>query len=177
LLKLVNRGGKIGGIVISTLIFIIIIGLAYADLDWQYECFLARIPIFCSGILYYKNKSVFSRLVVPAYCLGLVLTLALYKFHYVHTYLIFYMLAPVVLVTVGYVVGFINKPKTRKTIEIFGKRSLEIYASNQIAMSLVSFFEIGQYVIALYFALNVIFAFMFCLFNDIVQNRILCEKK
>lgn len=164
-----------GGVIALFVLVVITISVCFHP-DWKYECLIGRIPIFCSGILCFNNKTAFNRVVLPLYCVGFILTLVLYKFHYVHTYLVFYMLAPIVLIAIVYVLEMVKSSRMRNVIDVLGRRSLEIYTSNLLVLKLASRFETGPMIIIPYFILNIVIALIFCYCNDYIQN-ILCKRK
>ena len=126
---------RIGGAILS--IILLTIAIAF-NLDWTYQCLMERVPIFLVGLYCYrydetkvmKNTSIW-------FFVAFVIMVALLIKHIVHTYTVFYTLAPFVILCIGCVLRHVNQDFG--LLKILGKYSLEIYITNCIVMKLVSY--------------------------------------
>lgn len=156
----------VGGLLVSLLII-----LSFMDLDWRYECCIGRIPLYLSGIVYYKKKSLYNKYIRPMYYICFLFSLVLYSTGHVHTYIVFYMLAPLFLQLVSVSIGIITLKSISisKCINMVGQISLEIYAANVVTMCFCSHLHMGAYLSVFYFSLLLGFTVLFVIFNKIIK--------
>lgn len=156
----------VGGLLVSVLVI-----FSLMDLDWRYECCIGRIPLYLLGIVYYKNKQLYNKYIGPMYYICFLFSLVLYITGYVHTYIVFYMLAPLFLQLVSVSVDVISLKSIRlfKSINMVGQISLEIYASNVVTMCFCSHLHMGAYSSAFYFFLLFGFTILFVIYNKIIN--------
>lgn len=132
--------------ILLLLLLSVFILFAVIDLHWRYECAIGRIPVFCMGMLLYnegisvgkKTKAVVITsflLVVPA--------IFLYIHKLVATYYLFYLIAPLCICLIGYVLSKVRINKIDYNINLLGKYSLEIYVANIIALNTFYFYNLG----------------------------------
>lgn len=76
------------------------------ELPWRFEPAICRLPIFVSGIWIYQNRSgeVIRRWGL-IYSVALLCTTGLYVQHLIHTYVVFYMLFPIVLIFSSHIIS------------------------------------------------------------------------
>ena len=121
---------------------------ALFDLHWRYECALGRIPVFCMGIMTYhefvteKHTETYKPFIFSIVSFILVIpALMLYKEKMVETYYLFYLMAPIFIVTLNKTMAKISIPGIIDKCLIFlGKYSLEIYVANIISLNSYYFF-------------------------------------
>lgn len=159
-------------LVISCSIFFVLAFSTFIDIDWKYECSIGRLPIFLSGIACFKNKTIFEKQISSVFLFCFLLSLFLYMYGYIHTYMVFYMLAPVFLYLTSMFVNVINTKFSRilKFINLIGTNSLEIYAANVVAMACFALLEVYENLSALYFFFTLGFTIVFVLFNRIIKK-------
>lgn len=144
----------------------------FFDFDWKYECSYLRLPIFLSGIAYYKNKQVFNKLISPFYLICFIVTLPLLVLGKIHTYMTVYMLAPVFLYLCPILIQQIKRFKNSgiKILNILGKYSLEIYAANVVTMSIISISDLPMKSL-FYFLVQIVTTLVFVYYNKIVTKN------
>lgn len=100
--------------------------------NWYYDTAIGRVPICLMGILCYpfsENSSFLKKIFL--FGLGFLIAIYLYHAKMCNTYVLLYMLAPIVIVLLGWLVSTINKVTFVKIIvETIGKNTLEIYVAN-----------------------------------------------
>ena len=143
----------------------------FFDFDWKYECCYLRLPIFLSGIAYYKNKQVFNKLISPFYLICFIVTLPLLVLGKIHTNMTVYMLAPVFLYLCPILIQQIKRFKNSeiKILNILGKYSLEIYAANVVTMSIIWISDIPMKSL-FYFLVQIVITLVFVYYNKIVTK-------
>lgn len=125
---------KFKAIIVFIIITIIIYGTTwYYDIPihWKYDCFLARIPIFCAGIVYAIHQYTPKQIIKTAYiCL-----LMYFPFYYVSSFL---AASTLVLGIAIYSTLFSpnNIGHIYNKIEFLGKYTLELYCANIITLAI-----------------------------------------
>lgn len=121
---------------------------AIVDLHWRFECAIARIPIFCMGIMAYTeghNNCRKSMIFAGSSCLLLIPAVFLYMHKMVATYYLFYLVAPISLYMIGYILYKLPMHKVLVSfLNFFGKYSLEIYVANITALGTYYYFGLGR---------------------------------
>lgn len=128
LFTIVDGGGKCLAIVLLFALYFLTTGL-----DWNYDTAIGRIPIIFLGIMCYKSKDDCFKsflLGMRLFAIAFVISVILYLFHFVHLYVILYMLSPIVIILVGWFLSCILTSKRSNLFHIIGKYTLEIYIAN-----------------------------------------------
>ena len=119
-------------------------------MHWRYECALGRIPVFCMGIMSYygiqhqeQSKKALTFALVSL--MLLIPAVMLYIEKEINTYILFYLLAPLFILTLNWIMPKINFNKTiDKYLSFIGKYSLEIYVANIIALNVTFLLDYPQ---------------------------------
>lgn len=147
--------------------------------DWYYETAIGRIPIFVLGIMCYPYNSYSKKIYfggVLSFALFFVLSVLLYHYKYLHTYVLMYMLSPVVILLIAISLqGVVKVQAIKGFFRLLGKYSLEIYVANTLLCiyrkSPYGFFR-DQSILndaILYFATNTVLAFVLVGLNKIIH--------
>lgn len=152
---------------------IIVVLLSALNLDWNYECALGRLGIYITGIVcFLDDKNRVYKKTTTIYLLLLPAVLALYMGGYLHTYMIMYFLAPLVIIGICAIFSMFNKERRMvQLINLVGGVTLEIYVANCICMKLQRTYEglNGEYI---YWALNLLIAPMIIILNKYIIRAI-----
>ena len=137
------------------------------DIEWKYICFLARIPIFCLGIVLYRifvtpptrdSLRQFSLLIVTIVCLGLFLLLInIFDFIDISKFFVTSLFTPVFIVIICWLRKFLPI-RIIRIVEFLGVESLMIYLSNNLSQLFMEFVYFhNPYRLIMYFFLNIVF--------------------
>lgn len=143
---------------LGNLAFYIVMILAFSAIyilkpDWPYESFIARIPLYILGILYYNYKGNLANLKVP-----LLLCLVFFQLSYnAHEY--FMMLATFMPVLLLSLIVICNNINNHHVISYIGSKSLEIFFGNIIARGILRMFDFSDIeTVLMYIPLNILFS-------------------
>lgn len=149
-------------------------------MKWYYETAIGRIPIFVLGVMCYPYNSYSKKLYLGgllSFALLFILSVPLYYYGFLHTYVLLYWLSPVCILFVALFLQVIANCKAIKSlIYQLGKYSLEIYVAN-VLLCLYrkapdSIFN-GQSILydaIFYFAINTALAFILVEINKAIHN-------
>lgn len=151
--------------------------LYLTDLKWWFDVAIARIPIFCLGILFFVDQSENRKTSLFSSWAFLVLFFIGIVFRLRGCFLTD-MVSPVVMLLIAYVVNkhlTILTSKAGRAIIFIGKHSLEIYIGNVLSCIIIGSFSFNQVVVlVLYITLNILISSMMILVNNgigILFNR------
>lgn len=101
-------------------------------LRWCYDTAIGRIPIFVSGILLYlyNDKLTVAKFVIILFSLSFICAIFLYRNGKVNTYTLVYMLSPLCLFLLGWLLRLKLSKSLKNVFLLIGKYSLEIYVAN-----------------------------------------------
>lgn len=131
---------------------------------WKYDCFLARIPIFCLGIIHVthslekesiKKIAIWSLLpIIPLYSLSPFFSISL--------------LAPLLLLLSNKIAYKINLP----LLEYIGKHTLELYCANLVVWNILLFTDSKIVKLILFIVIQIITSAFLIYLNRIIQSQI-----
>lgn len=156
---------------ISSLIIAVLCGtiLYLTDLKWWYDVAIARVPIFCLGIIFFVDQSE-NRKISLFSCLAFLALFFLGIVFGLRGCYLTDMVSPFILLLIAFVVykhSFFLTSKVGKAIEFVGKHSLEIYIGNVLSCIVIGSFSFNQVVVlVLYITLNVLLAMLMILVNN-----------
>lgn len=143
--------------------------LYLTDLKWWYDVAIARIPIFCLGILFFVDQSENRKI-------SLVSCLAFFALFFVgiafrlRGCFLTDMVSPVVLFIIAYFVSkhsAVLTSKVGRAFEFVGKHSLEIYIGNVLTSLIIGSFPLNQVVVLiLYITLNILVSWLMIAVNN-----------
>jgi peptidoglycan/LPS O-acetylase OafA/YrhL len=117
---------EMGGGLLLLLISVLTI-FSINNLPWHFETLIGRITIFILGFICYKDK-LFFKWGLLCFSLMICPTIYLYLKGYVHTYTLIYVVAPVFIALVSYLLSYLPKESfLDKSLKYVGSYSLEIY--------------------------------------------------
>lgn len=170
-----NWLGNAVSVVFFPLVMIVVLCALTVGFSWYYDTAIGRIPVFLMGILCYpfddKAYIIVKRCIV-IFALSLLLTVLLYMFGRVNTYVLLYMLSPLCLMLLGlFLRSNLCKGSIKSFLHIVGKYTLEIYVANVLVLfyrnSPNSIFNNCDWLSSalLYFLINIILAIALSLVN------------
>lgn len=127
-------------IAVGGMTLVVIVFLSITDLSWQYNCAVGRLPIFLLGICCYRKKCNTFHLGLIIFFVAFLLSLPLYYYGYIHTYIILYWCAPMIMLMLSPIIRCLLNTFIGKGLNWLGKHSLEIYVSNVIVMAWLPYF-------------------------------------
>ncbi len=143
--------------------------ILFSDLHDYYGSAIARIPIFILGLTFYifrDNENIIVRYLQISLAFLVILLLGIYGGHmgyHFHGYILLDLIAPLAMLIIVFVifVCFNKKNKIVSTVELFGKKSLEIYIANYLTMVFCKLYlqNLGGTIILIYITLNILIAF------------------
>lgn len=152
--------------------------LSLFRLEWQWDCFVSRIPMFLLGILCYRGipcKGKIESMLLVSVFFWLLLT--------AYGQSVFYMVSSVSIVLM-FVIGVVLQNDTivnnriRNILIFCGKHSYEIYISNYFTMTVVKLMFHSQRdiigIVILYVASSIIFALGVILLSRLI-NKMICS--
>lgn len=123
---------RMGGSFLLSAVLVMSLFLLTKGFNWYYNTAIGRVPICIMGILCYpfsENSSFLKKSLL--FGLGFLTAIYLYHAKMCNTYVLLYMLAPIVIVLLGWLVSIINKVIfVKRIVEAIGKNTLEIYVAN-----------------------------------------------
>lgn len=143
------------------------------NIDWFYECALARLPFFMCGVLLFIHpKDDTLRHICLIYGIAFIISVILYSTGKVATYIVAYMTAPFVFLIVSWFVekisiyGFLNR-----ILKWLGEHSIELYTANVCICSLMKVFNLNIVVeTILYFLFHFILVPLFIYVNNVIKG-------
>lgn len=170
-----NQNG--GGILLEIQWCLIISLFALIGFDWQFETAIARLPIVTLGIMCANDNPTKSYIhAVLTFSTCLLISACLVYMGYIHTYVLIYQLAPLVMLLLSYLCFNVYKMSSESTIYklicYFGTITLELYVANNIALSLMNFAPTMIPGILSYAAFNILLTIMLVYVNKLITNRI-----
>ena len=150
------------------------------DVKWYFETAIGRIPIFMLGVMCYPYNSYCKKIYfggLLSFVLLFILSVPLYFYGFLHTYVLLYWLSPVCILGVAlFLQKIVNVQSIKSFFHQLGKYSLEIYVAN-VLLCLYrkapdSIFN-GQSILKdaiLYFAINTALAFVLVEINKTIYN-------
>jgi peptidoglycan/LPS O-acetylase OafA/YrhL len=135
------------------------------SLHWKYDCFFARIPIFCLGIVFATQK--FSKEAIYKFSRwNLILAIPLY--FYISEFLFFSFFVPYLILIFQKISVKIKSSK----LEFLGKHSLEIYCANLIPWKVLPLIDSITTKVCIYFILQFVMSFFFIKINKQIQKKL-----
>lgn len=143
--------------------------LYLTDLKWWYDVAIARVPIFCLGILFFVDQSENRRISLIS-CLAFLALFFIGIAYRLRGCFLTDMVSPVILLFIAFIVSkhsvFLTS-KVGKAIEFVGKHSLEIYIGNVLSSIIIGSFSLNQVVVLiLYITLNILVSWMMIMVNN-----------